>query len=274
MRAPVSVIIPCYRCTDTIERAVSSVANQSLLPEEILLIEDFSGDGGETLSALYRQQENFSRIVPIKIIPLEKNGGPGTARNVGWENAGQPYIAFLDADDSWHPRKLEIQYSWMESHPDIALTGHKSLHLGSPAKIPQLPKETRARFFGRLPLLLSNRFPARSIMLKRELPFRFKAGKRHAEDYLLWLTIVLSGSPAARIEMPLAFSYKSDFGEAGLTGDLWKTEQGELDAYLCIYRDRLISMPAWLLLTAFSFLKYLRRRILSFLRRNLARPIL
>lgn len=267
MQAAVSVVIPCYRCADSIERAVASVASQTLLPAEILLVEDFSEDGGETLSALYRLQEKFCGTVSIEIIPMEKNCGPGTARNAGWEAASQPYIAFLDADDSWHPRKLEIQYEWMKSRPEVALTGHESLQIGSSENLPDLPRETRFHRVGIRPLLLSNRFPTRSVMLRRDLPFRFEPGKSHAEDYLLWLTIAQSGSVSALIEMPLAFSYKPDFGESGLTGNLWKAEKGELDTYLRIYRNGSISMLFCLALSVFSLLKCLRRLILSSFRR-------
>ena len=45
---PVSVIIPCYRCAETIERAVDSVLNQTQIPEEIILVDDFSDDGSSS----------------------------------------------------------------------------------------------------------------------------------------------------------------------------------------------------------------------------------
>jgi glycosyltransferase involved in cell wall biosynthesis len=47
--ASISVIIPCYRCSETIERAVDSIAQQTLLPSEVFLIEDASNDNGKTL---------------------------------------------------------------------------------------------------------------------------------------------------------------------------------------------------------------------------------
>ena len=59
MQAPVSVIIPCYRCTETIERALASVAQQTLLPEEVLLVEDCSDDERKTLDVLYRLQQQY-----------------------------------------------------------------------------------------------------------------------------------------------------------------------------------------------------------------------
>jgi len=79
-KADVSVIIPCYRCTDTIERAVNSIAEQTLLPAEVILVDDLSGDN--TLAQLHRIQENYPQGW-IHVIALPKNASPGTARNVG-----------------------------------------------------------------------------------------------------------------------------------------------------------------------------------------------
>lgn len=127
--ADVSVVIPCYRCSDVIERAVTSVWEQTLRPAEVILVDDCSGDG--TVDTLYALQKKFPPNW-IKVIELEQNSGPGEARNAGWAAASHSYVAFLDADDSWHPQKIEIQYSWMIEHPDVVLTGHECVrHSGN-----------------------------------------------------------------------------------------------------------------------------------------------
>lgn len=267
MRAEVSVIIPCYRCADTVERAVDSVLGQSLLPMELLLIEDASDDAGATLAELHRLQQLHQDVLPIRVIPLARNGGPGTARNAGWEQAQQPYLAFLDADDSWHADKLKIQYQWMKEHPQVTLTGHQSRQIGPGARLPEVSATPRVRGLGRYQLLFSNRLPSRSVMLKRDIIQRFEAGKRHAEDYLLWLNIVLAGEPACLIESPLAYSYKADFADHGLSGNLWKMERGELDTYKRVHRRGLIPGPLYLAVTFMSVLKFLRRLLLAGLRR-------
>ena len=95
MRCPVSVIIPCYRCADTIERAVESVALQTSPPQEIFLVEDCSDDTGKTLQTLQRLKQIYQDKFEINIIVLKTNNGPGGARNAGWSEATQPYLAFL-----------------------------------------------------------------------------------------------------------------------------------------------------------------------------------
>lgn len=262
MQSSVSVIIPCYRCADTIERAIASIAGQTAPPVEVLLVEDASGDSGITLQALRDMQLRFRDRLDIRIIVLEQNGGPGTARNAGWEVASQPYIAFLDADDTWHPRKLEIQYQWMHDHPDVVLTGHFSSRLRPGNIFPSLPEAIDAYSVSATALLVSNQFPTRSVMLKRDIALRFEHGKRYAEDYLLWLRIVLYKHSTWMLKVPLAYAFKAEFGAGGLTGKLWKIEQGELDTYRCVYRDGLISLPAYNGLLVLSLLKFLRRWVL------------
>lgn len=110
--APVSVVVPCWRCRDTIARAVESIAAQTRLPHEVILVDDASGDG--TAGALHALAGRYPKDW-ITVIEQRDNGGAGVARNAGWETASSPYIAFLDADDAWHPKKLEIQVAWMEA---------------------------------------------------------------------------------------------------------------------------------------------------------------
>lgn len=264
MPCPVSVVIPCYRCAESIGRAVESVARQTLVPEEIVLVEDCSKDEGKTLAALHRLQQRYRGTLSINVLALEQNGGPGRARNFGWEAARQPFIAFLDADDSWHPRKLEIQYQWMNAHPAVSLTAHQTVMIAPDAAIPDWTGEVIARPVVRRQFLLSNCIPTRSVMLRREdIEYRFDPAKRHSEDYLLWLRIILSGHAAFRIEAPLAFSYKADYGEAGLSADLWKMEKGELNTYREIYREGFIKLLPFAGLAVYSLLKYLRRIVLS-----------
>lgn len=259
MQSPVSVIIPCYRCADTIERAVESVINQTLPPKEILLVEDCSEDAGITLALLYQLQQKFQGEISLSVIPLKQNGGPGSARNIGWDAAKGIFIAFQDADDAWHPRKLEFQYHWMQSHPEVALSGHGTTRLETNEVPDTSIGPLNSYSINAFKLLLSNRFPARSVMIRKDIPFHFSPGKRYAEDYLLWLQIVLTGYRACYLDASLAFSYKADFGGAGLSRHLWKHEQGELATFGQLYREGLISIVTYIAVSALSFLKFLKR---------------
>jgi glycosyltransferase involved in cell wall biosynthesis len=264
--ASISVIIPCYRCDATIERAISSVFFQTMIPREVILVEDCSDDGERTINALNRLRKKYwGDVESIQVLVLERNQGPAVARNTGWDAAQQPYIAFLDADDSWHPRKLEIQHGWMEQHPEIALTCHRSLCLRSGRSVPGLPDTMHYRPVSRTGLLLSNQIATRSVMVRRDIPYRFETEMKYSEDYYLWLEIVFNGYSATYLDSPLCYSYESGFLGSGLSADLWQMEKGELDTYKRLFREKLISLLTLFLLVVVSFVKYTRRLIIKFL---------
>ncbi len=265
---PVSVIVPCYCCEATIERAIDSIVSQTARPAEIILVDDFSGD--DTLEALLRLQQQYG-LDWIKVIQQEENGGPSVARNVGWETANQPYLAFLDADDSWHPRKIELQYAWMAAHQKVVLSGHSVVVLRGNTKTPEVKDALVAKRVLARQLLLASRFPTPSVMCKRELPFRFDSGKRYCEDYLLWLSLVLRGYDAYRFDAVLAYWHKAPFGEGGLSGQLWAMECGELDAYRKVYNEKLLGAFGLVAVSTYSLIKFARRVLMSALKDKGAR---
>jgi glycosyltransferase involved in cell wall biosynthesis len=257
--APVSVVIPCFRCKDTIRQALDSALYQTLPPAEVLLVDDGSDDG--TLALLRTLAE--AHALKVRVIAMSKNGGPGAARNAGWDAAAQPWIAFLDADDVWHPRKLEIQWTWIASNPQVALCGHGSRYAPDGC-VDSAPKELLATSLTPKQMLISNRLPTRSVMLRRDLPQRF-AGREVTEDYLLWLEIIFAGYQAYRLEGCLAYSLRPDYSPGGYSSNLWLHEKRELAALRLLQRSGAISPFAWGFWSAWSFVKYLRRatRMLS-----------
>ena len=256
MRSPVSVVIPCYDCADTVERAVQSVIRQTVRPKEIILVDDASPDHGKTRSVLQSLQKAYSREVSIQLITLDQNGGPGSARNRAWESATQPYLAFLDADDAWHPRKLEIQYAMMGDDPEVSISGHATFFAHAAKQFDELPAQWERVKVTPRQLLLRNLLPTRTVLLKRDIPFRFYEGKRYSEDYHLWLRLVLSGYVAYRLELPLACSFKHDVGAGGLSQRLWKTEMGELDTYTKLLKSGLLAPWIYPGIVGLSLIKF------------------
>lgn len=264
MNIPVSVVIPCYRCSVTINRAVSSVIDQTCPPREIFLIDDHSNDKGATLNAIKLiKQSNADKKIEIEVVSLEKNSGPSVARNVGWDLAQEPYIAFLDADDSWHKRKLEIQYEWMNANPQVAISGHRTQIIAANTNIDKVGEELSSIRIGGKSMLIANPFPTRSVMLKRDIPYRFHPEKRYAEDYLLWMQIVFGGGQAFFLESTLAYSYKEEYGKGGLSQNLWKMEMGVQDSLKKIYQEKKISWLPYVFARTFSILKFIRRFALT-----------
>lgn len=261
-RLPISVIIPCYNCAETIHRAVDSVIAQTELPSEIILIDDCSDDNSLTINAIDNIQKQYQDH-NIAVIKMPVNSGPASARNIGWDLAKQPYLAFLDSDDTWHPKKLSTQYAFMKSNSDVVMTAHKSVIMRKSNECRIDLVQERIYKIGKIRILFFNFIPTRTVMLKKDINFRFLPDKRYAEDYLLWLTIILSGQTAYFIDYPMAVSYKHEYGEAGLTKCLSKNLDGVLDTYKRIFKKQLISFVVYTLVVIFAYISYARRLLIK-----------
>lgn len=257
-KVSVSVVVPCYRCADTIERAIQSVYHQTMKPYEVILIDDFSED--KTLDRLYDIQNKYNDLL-IKVIPLPKNVGPGAARNIGWNLSKQKYIAFLDSDDSWHPNKIKFQYTWMKSNPQISLSGHACRIVNTTYEYKKVENVTFNEL-SKNKLLFSNKFLTPSVMLKTSLTERFPENQKYSEDYNLWLNILFSGKASAYSDSELGFLYKASYGESGLSSQLYKMQVGELSNYKYLYSKGYINAFQYIFFTFFSLIKYLKRVII------------
>jgi glycosyltransferase involved in cell wall biosynthesis len=262
--APVSVVVPCYRCADTIGPAVASVAAQRLPPAEVLLVDDCSGDG--TIERLHEVARSYPEGW-VKVFTLPRNGGPSGARNLGWAHARQPYIAFLDADDTWHPEKLSIQMEVLAADPAIALLAHKMNVQPRSAPAPAVSHPPPVTVARRSLLLLRAPFPTASLIVRRDLPFRFDEKRRRAEDYLLWAQILLNGYRCARVELVLASWHKPAFGAGGLSGDLAAMHAAAVDVRRELHAQGLLGGVQMRILQVFSEIRYLRRRLITHARR-------
>jgi glycosyltransferase involved in cell wall biosynthesis len=258
--APVSVVIPCYRCASTIHRAIESVIAQTQKPKEVILIDDASSD--ETLAVLREFEQQYPDW--IKVIALAENQGAAYARNAGWALASQPYIAFLDADDAWHSKKIEIQFTYMNQHPEVTLSGHRHKLLNQDNHLPDwhIPSSTDAVSINKWDLLLSNKFITPSVMLRRDIAPRFFEHQRYMEDHLLWLEIICDGALVVKLPEELAVIYKSSFGVTGLSANIFAMERSELNNYVHLYKIQHIGLFALIFLQAFSLFKFLRRLVI------------
>jgi len=107
----VSIVMPVYNGAETIEESLNSVLKQSYRNYEIIVVDDGSTDCTVELLGKYKN---------IKLY-RQANRGAGAARNLGIKAAGGEMVAFLDADDLWHPRKLEIQTAVAGKKKDFGL---------------------------------------------------------------------------------------------------------------------------------------------------------
>lgn len=106
METMVSIIVPTYNRENVIGRALRSILRQTYSSYEVVVVDDASTDGTESVVADLQDPR-------IRYIALQENQGAAHARNVGIREAKYDYIAFLDSDDEWLPDKLELQMKKM-----------------------------------------------------------------------------------------------------------------------------------------------------------------
>lgn len=111
---PVSVILPTYNRTAVLRRAIRSVLAQTFAPAEVIVVDDASTEDVGSLVASFEDTR-------IRHLRLERQSGPGVARNHGVMEARHEWVAFQDSDDEWLINKLERQWSAALGVPDVAL---------------------------------------------------------------------------------------------------------------------------------------------------------
>jgi glycosyltransferase involved in cell wall biosynthesis len=107
----VSVIVPAYNAQAHLRNALETVLAQSYRDYELIVVDDGSNDATRTIAESY----------PAVRYVGKENGGVAHARNCGVQHARGELIAFLDADDQWHPGKLAAQVALMDRHPECDL---------------------------------------------------------------------------------------------------------------------------------------------------------
>ncbi|WP_121663781.1 glycosyltransferase family 2 protein [Metabacillus litoralis] len=115
----VSIITPSYNSTKFIPATIESVLSQTYQNWEMLIVDDCSKDESRKVIREYTEKDDR-----IKLIELQENSGAAVARNTAIKAAKGKYVAFLDSDDLWVPKKLEKQIEFMEIN-DYAFTYSK-----------------------------------------------------------------------------------------------------------------------------------------------------
>ncbi len=108
-----SVVVPVFNRSELLKRALDSVVSQSLPPRQVIVVDDGSTDDMATV--LHSEFSTAVRVIS------QKNAGVSRARNVGISASSHEWIAFLDSDDEWHPRKLEKQADFLTQNSEFQI---------------------------------------------------------------------------------------------------------------------------------------------------------
>lgn len=249
----VSVVIPCFNSKYTVIRALNSVINQTYKNYEIIIVDDGSSDNSKEIVERFL----ISQKIRYKYF-YQKNAGPSSARNNGVKNAIGEYIAFLDSDDSWHPKKLEIQMKIIEE-------GNLNF-LGSTYSYSDLTNQNidniEIKKINFKKLFLSNKFSTPGVIIKKsffEELGGFDISMKYAEDYDLWLNASLSEELNLVFKPKLFCLYKAAYGNSGLSSHMYHMYKGELYLLKKFKQKKYINVFEFILLYMLMTMKFVKR---------------
>jgi glycosyltransferase involved in cell wall biosynthesis len=180
-----SIIIPVYNAGPYIRESIQSILNQTFTDFELLIIDDGSTDDSVAVVRSFTDSR-------IRLFQNEKNMGIVFSRNRGIQEMKGRYYAAFDADDIAHPRKFEIQITYLEKNPDIGMVGcwcyhtdEKLKRLKSRYKLPGTPESIPVN------LLFRAYFVHISVVIRKEaLPSGgYTSGYEIGEDYKLYVDV-------------------------------------------------------------------------------------
>jgi glycosyltransferase involved in cell wall biosynthesis len=231
---PVAVVIPAYNAEAYLAAALASVADQTVQPAQVIVVDDGSSD-----RTAFVATSAGARVLQ------QGNLGPSAARNAGVAAAHAPWVAFLDADDTWLPPKLEAQWAALSRWPDLAfcITDYTVLQPGGTTVDAALKADAEYRAIARtaidgdavrfestsfLSALVRSMFVRQSsAVVRREVFLRsggYDARYRLAEDYDLFIRLA-GYAPAASIERPLVqYRRRDDSLSADPLTEIWSID--------------------------------------------------
>ena len=181
----VSVVVPTYNRAYRLEETLRSVVNQTYQDFELIVVDDGSTDDTSKVMQSFPDAQYVS---------LKKNYGVSRARNIGITCAKGNYICFLDSDDLWDEKKLQVQVQWMEENPDCQVCYTDEVWIRGGVRVNPMNKHRKYSgdiFRYCLPLCIVS--PSSAML--RGVIFddigNFDESLPVCEDYDLWLRIAM-----------------------------------------------------------------------------------
>jgi teichuronic acid biosynthesis glycosyltransferase TuaG len=209
----ISIITPCYNCEKYLQETFDSVTRQTFSDFEWIIFDDQSTDKSWKIL-----QELAQKDARLKIHQNEKNSGAAITRNNCLEKAQGDYVAFLDCDDLWHPKKLEKQLQFAKSqNADFTYHNYETIDAKG-QKLKELKIKNQIK---QNDLYKYNPFATSSIMIKREIltnnNIEFRKHLRRRQDYFFWFDAIGASNQALGLSETLS-GYRI-FSEDSLSSD-------------------------------------------------------
>lgn len=256
MAERVSVIIPCYKDSLTLGRALDSVLAQTLRVFEVIVVNDCSPE----TPAIEAVLNAYPKVIYVK---NSRNLGLAATRNAGVRSAAGEIVTFLDADDELHPQKIEAQLSLYRPGLAISCRVGRIGDVVGIADAIRYPKEVPYSTFTRSESIIRrNCLTGASLMISRELFLAlggYDEALRSCEDFDLWLRILDADITVLDIEFPL---YLYRINEMGLSRNHLNISIWELEVvkkYFSRHRPAKLSPMHEAATLAFWLIKHLIR---------------
>lgn len=185
MKSPpkITVLMPVYNGEKFLRDAIESILNQTFQDFEFLIIDDGSTDASVDIIKSYDDPR-------IRLITNGKNLNLINTLNKGIDLAHGKYIARMDCDDISFPKRLEIQYEFMESHPEVGICSTWANHIDAQGNVTfelrtPVGEELRLMFWKPSPIIHAACMGKTRIFKDN----KYDTGYLHAEDYELWLRL-------------------------------------------------------------------------------------
>lgn len=196
----VSIVIPVYNAEAFIRQTMQSVFDQTYTDWEMILVDDQSTDGSvKVIENIISEHPE----APIGLIKLSKGGSAARARNAGIEASEGRYIAFLDADDVWYPKKLEKEMRFLqEKNAGLVFTAYEfgdedARPNGKMTKVPE--KLTFRKALSRT-VIFTSTVVIDTEIINKELIYMPEIP---SEDTATWWRILKEGHTAFGLQEPL-----------------------------------------------------------------------
>lgn len=208
----ISVIIPAFNVANCLGRALDSVLAQTHQDFEILVIDDDSSDA--TVALIQHYSERNARI---RLLKNPENAGPSAARNRGLTEARGEWVALLDADDAYHPERLEALYKVSQKYAADMVFDNLYLYdsgadvvVGSALPDPDQARHCVIDSSAFLQQCITGRslfdygqfkaFLRREFLVTHQLIY--PQTLRHGEDFVLYANMLLAGARLVLVSKP------------------------------------------------------------------------
>lgn len=176
--------MPSYNASEHIEEAIESILSQSFTDYEFIIINDGSTDDTEKKILKYEDSR-------IRYIKNNKNIKLIASLNKGFTLARGKYITRMDADDISLPNRLSTQVNFMESNPEIGISGGQMVIFGDNEGVSDYPISHEECVIGLLDqtCFSNNLFIIRKSLVE-QFNFKFNPNYLHAEDYKFYTSLI------------------------------------------------------------------------------------